>query len=111
MRDRRMRLFSAFEEAKAAKARLEHDKAVDRYQHVLEMFEKRLKTVDTGLGLSKYSNELQGLRITVMVTEGWGGTTGQEIATHMDNQQSALNYRRYFRKNRLAEWLLCTEKT
>jgi hypothetical protein len=45
---------------------LEHDKAVDRYQHVLEMFEKRLKTVDSGLEtLSKYSNELQGLRIII----------------------------------------------
>lgn len=66
MRERRMRLFSAYEEAKAAKARLEHDKAVDRYQHVLEMFEKKLGTVDKGLeALSKYSNELQGLRIII----------------------------------------------
>lgn len=66
MRERRMRLFSAYEEAKAAKAKLQHDSAVDRYQHVLEMFEKRLKTVDTGLEtLSKYSNELQGLRIII----------------------------------------------
>jgi hypothetical protein len=66
MRSRRLRLYSAFQEAKEAKARLEHDKAVDRYQHVLEMFEKKLKTVDSGLeALSKYSNELQGLRIII----------------------------------------------
>jgi hypothetical protein len=66
MPERRMRLFSAYEEAKAAKARLEHDKAVDRYQHVLEMFEKKLKTVDSGIeALSKYANELQGLRIII----------------------------------------------
>jgi hypothetical protein len=66
MRDRRMRLFSAYEEAKAAKAKLQHDKAIDRYQHVIEMFEKKIVTVDNGLdALNKYATELQALRIII----------------------------------------------
>lgn len=66
MRERRMRLFSAYEEAKAAKAKLIHDKAVDRYQHVIEMFEKKIETVDKGLDmLNKYATELQALRIII----------------------------------------------
>ncbi|HSW91765.1 MAG TPA: hypothetical protein VLG09_03915 [Candidatus Saccharimonadales bacterium] len=66
MRERRMRLFSAYEEAKAAKAKLMHDKAVDRYQHVIEMFEKKIVTVDNGLDmLNKYATELQALRIII----------------------------------------------
>jgi phage shock protein A len=66
MRERRMRLHSAWEEAKEAKAKIAHDKAVDRYQHVLDMVEKKLKTVDAGLeALSKYCNELKVLQLTI----------------------------------------------
>src|SRR5947207_74845 len=66
MREQRMRSYSAYEEAKAAKSRLEHDRAIDRYQHVIEMVEKKVKTVDSGLDmLSKYANELQALRIII----------------------------------------------
>jgi phosphopentomutase len=66
MRERRMRSYSVYQDAQAAKARLQHDKDCARYEHVLEMFEKKLKTVDTGLeALSKYCNELVVLRITI----------------------------------------------
>jgi hypothetical protein len=65
MRERRMRLYSVYQEAQAAKAQLKLEKDLARYEHVLEMFKKKVETVDKGLeALSKYAAELQVLKLT-----------------------------------------------
>lgn len=66
MRERRMRLFSLYQEAEKAKAQLKHDKDLSRYEKVLTMFQKKLDTVDNGLdALSKYAAELQVLQLAL----------------------------------------------
>jgi uncharacterized protein YecA (UPF0149 family) len=64
MRERRMRAHNAYQLAQEAKARekLQKDKA--RYDKLLVMFEKKIKSVDAGLeSMSKYLNELKVLEI------------------------------------------------
>lgn len=66
MRERRMKSYTAYQEAQEAKARLKEQKDKDRFEHVLKMFEKKLNTVDSGLeALSKYAAELKVLNLVL----------------------------------------------
>lgn len=66
MRERRMRSFTAYEAAKAAKEKIKEEKDKERYQRVLVMLEKKLETVDKGLAaLSKYVTELKALELVL----------------------------------------------
>jgi predicted nucleic acid-binding Zn-ribbon protein len=64
MRERRMRAHNAYQIAKEAKEREKLAKDKLRYDKLLDMFEKKIKSVDAGLeSMSKYLNELKVLQI------------------------------------------------
>ena len=66
MQERRMRAYTAFEAAQAAKAKIKEAKDRERYDHLLKMFDKKIKTVDAGLeALSRYVNEFKVLELVL----------------------------------------------
>lgn len=66
MQERRMRSYTAYEAAQAAKAKIKEARDRDRYDHLLKMFGKKIETVDKGLeAMSKYLNELKVLELVL----------------------------------------------
>lgn len=64
MRERRMRAQNAFQIAQEAKAKIKLEKDKARYEHLLQMFDKKLVAVDKSLEvLGKYLNELKVLEL------------------------------------------------
>ena len=66
MQERRMRAYTAYQVAEAAKAKIKEAKDRERYEHLLRMFDKKIKSVDAGLeAMSKYLNELKVLELVL----------------------------------------------
>jgi len=66
MQERRMRQHTLYEAAMAAKALIKEQKDKERFEHLLRMTEKKLKTIDTNLeSVSKYLNELKVLELVL----------------------------------------------
>lgn len=66
MRERRMRSYTAFEAAKAAKEKLKEEKDRARYEKLLTMAQKKYDAVDKGLDvLGKYLNEMKVLELVL----------------------------------------------
>jgi hypothetical protein len=64
MRERRMKLHNAYEEAMAAKAKIKEERDKARYEQVLKMFDKKMESTTKGLDtLSKYVAELRVLQM------------------------------------------------
>lgn len=65
MQERRMRSYTLYQEAMAAKQAIKEAKDRDRYVKVCEMLAKKLETAEKALdAANKYHAELQILRIT-----------------------------------------------
>lgn len=63
---RRMRSYTLYQEAEAAKSAIKEAKERDRYIKVCEMLAKKLEAAEKALdGANKYHNELMVLRLTV----------------------------------------------
>ncbi len=66
MQERRMRQHTLYEAAQQVKAQIKEQKDRERFDHLLRMTEKKLKTIDTNLeSVSKYLNELKVLELVL----------------------------------------------
>lgn len=66
MRERRMRAQKAYELAKEAKEKLKLEKDKARYEHVLDMLQRKITTIDKALDAAgKYVNELKVLELVL----------------------------------------------
>lgn len=66
MRERRMRSYNAYEIAKAAKEKMKLEKDKQRYDKLLDMFERKIESVDKALDvMSKYLTELKVLELVL----------------------------------------------
>lgn len=66
LQERRMRSYTLYQEAEAAKAAIKEEKDKARYVKVLEMLAKKLASAEKALDDAlKYHNEIKLLRLTV----------------------------------------------
>ncbi len=66
MQERRMRSYTLYQEAQAAKASIKEEKDRERYTKVVEMLSKKLEVAEKALdAANKYHAEIKMLRITV----------------------------------------------